>query len=196
MEPSTVVLLRVAPADLGVKTLYEVFSWGQEAHGEYLYYGEIDSAAVKPDGTGDLTKASVYAEVSVSFESDTLSAVIGDLRTYVKVAEKQRGFSFGAWLNQEGRQSMSPAETCLHLRHVPELLIDVSQRSWRRLMINAPLSTVVFSAAMINESRVTEIVVGGQRQGASLRWLWDKFNGLCDTYNNIPAVRFHGARRE
>ncbi|BBM02422.1 hypothetical protein [Microbulbifer sp. GL-2] len=65
-----VELHSIEPESKNVKTLCEVFSWGREALGEYLYHAEIDSRGVIEDGTGDLNKAEYFASVEVSFETD------------------------------------------------------------------------------------------------------------------------------
>jgi len=76
-----VVILNLKPQDTNVKTLYDVFSWGRDALAEYFYYAEIEKSALKPDGTGDLSKSEYFAEVTVSFESDVISAAKSDLHT-------------------------------------------------------------------------------------------------------------------
>jgi hypothetical protein len=66
----TKIIHSIEPDSKSVKTLYEVFSWGQEATGEYLFFGEINKDSVKDDGTGDLSKFKIRASVDVSFETD------------------------------------------------------------------------------------------------------------------------------
>lgn len=87
-HPDTTVIYAIEPDSTAVKTLYQVFSWGREAMAEYLYYGEIDSAALQDDGTGNLDGTRFYAEVSVSFEADALKAEQQNLQNYRRAGLK------------------------------------------------------------------------------------------------------------
>jgi hypothetical protein len=188
----TKILLQLAPESTAVKTLYDVFSWGQEAKGEYLFYGEIDRPAVKQDGTGDLSLASFAAQVSVSFESDLRAVVQEDIQHYIST-NNQSKHSFENFLNEFDRGNFTPAQTCLFLNSVHEIVIDVSKNSYRRLMADNNSPFVVLYAALIERDRITEITLRSSNQQTNLKWLWEKFDSLCREYAEIPYVRFEGA---
>lgn len=192
--PETVVIHCIDPTDTQVRTMYEVFSWGIESFGEYLFYGEINSEAVKPDGTGDLTLATYWAQVSVSFETDTLSVATVTINHMLAQHEKWNKFGVDSQINGSPVSEMTPKEITLLIPNGGEFPIDVDNTSQRQFMIFG--DKVRFSKMIVDGARTTEIIVIASGSAMTIKTLWVRFVGLCNIYSAIPMVRFTGAVRE
>ncbi|PWQ92542.1 hypothetical protein [Leucothrix pacifica] len=195
-NPQTTILHEISPDSADVKTLYEVFSWGREASAEYLYYGEIDSSAVKQDGTGDLTKAAFHAEVSVSFEEDAISVETANLKDYRHHGFKSPRFSIDNEIG-DNFPNLTPAEliptsTTDEYRN----LISISDKDYSHFMIVGVFQMVYFRYVRIDDSRITTISVIAGDEFATMEWLFQHFNDLVERYQDLPMQRFSGAIRE
>jgi hypothetical protein len=184
-----VVLYEVPPNSEQVRTLYNVFSWGREARGEYLYYGEIDKKAVKTDGTGDLALAEYSASVEVSFEEDFLAytkSEIKDLAPQLPIAPSPLELVM-----------LSPREFSKSDKWKGRWVIERSDRHAIFLYNDDPSAGVVMLRLYsIIDNRVTEISVSARGSGITVSEMWNRFSGLLSRYNEIPMRRFTGAIRE
>ena len=177
----------VPPESIDVKTLYEVFSWGREALGEYIYFAEVDRDGLKEDKTGDLTKAAYYADVEVSFEGDTLSVTKDTIfrsSHYLKLPSIDSiGLATPHELFQKpfgGEEFLinSGADHCFIMRAV----------SWSK--------TVVFIKLLIEGDRTTTIQVASEGNKLKIKDMYERAEQLIETYSSIPMNRFSGAIRE
>lgn len=180
-------LYSVEPDSKDVKTLYEVFSWGREALGEYLYHGEIDSRGVKEDGTGNLNEAEYYASVEVSFETDVLdvaknaiahSPLLPTIPSIDAIGQTTPNELFQNNLGSEEFFIHGGSNHCFIMRAV----------SWSKL--------VVFVKLVVEDNRTTEIRVVGKGTEIKISDLYKTAKRLIDRYKSIPANQFSGAIRE
>ena len=192
--PETAVIHCIEPTDTRTKTMYEVFSSGLGAFGEYLFFGEIDSAAVKEDGTGDITLATYWVQVSVSFETDTFAAVTGTINHMLACPANWNKFAIGSQIDGRPICEMTPEEITRLIPMGGSFLIDVNSASERQFMIFG--DKVQFSKMQVDGARTTEIIVIGSGGALKIKSLWARFVGLCSIYSTIPMVRFTGAVRE
>jgi hypothetical protein len=184
----TVVLHSIEPESKEVKTLYDVFSWGQEATAEYLFFGEIDKQSLKPDGTGDVSQCQIRASVDVSFESDVL-----------EVAKNQIQMSTQNSLapDLESLSGESPDSIIqIFNDNDMDLLIDSGNDFCSLLCINTHGRNVWLKYVAILEDRVTNILVMGAGHEKSAEWLVAKYLLLVSKYKDIPYSKFSGAIRE
>ena len=196
-NPQTTILHEIAPDSSDVKKLYDVFSWGREASAEYLYYGEIDSNAVKEDGTGDLTKAAFHAEVSVSFEEDAINVEKASLKDYRHHGFKSPRFSIDNEINGDSFPDLTPADLCPEsINNEYRNLISISDKDYSHFMIVGVTQTVYFRYISIESGRVTTISVAANDQFATMAWLFEHFNDLVERYQELPMQQFTGAIRE
>ena len=197
LNPQTTILHEIDPDSSEVKKLYDVFSWGREASAEYLYYGEIDSNAVKEDGTGDLTKAAFHAEVSVSFEEDAISVETANLKDYRHHGFKSPRFSIENEINGDAFPDLTPADLCPEsINDEYRNLISISDKDYSHFMIVGITQTVYFRYVNIDAGRVMTISVAANDQFATMAWLFEHFNGLVKRYQELPMQKFTGAIRE
>lgn len=195
-QPETTVLFRADRNSLEVRTLYNVFSWGREALGEYLFYGEIDSRAVKTDNTGDLSKAGFHAEVSVNFESDVLSTAHAECGHYLENAARYGKFSLFSSIGGRQLADMNPEEICACISSDSALIVSATANGYRTFNANPRLGIVQFTSTRIDSERVTTIRVAAKDHSYVAGWLWSRFITLCQEYADLPMARFHGAIRE
>ena len=184
-----VVLYDVPPNSEQTKILYEVFSWGREATGEYLYYGEIDKEAVKSDGTGDLTLANYSGSVEVSFEEDFLA--------YAKFEVEDLAPQLPVVPSPPGRVKLTPSELSKSDMWKGQWLVERSGRHAIFLYNDDPYTgTVILRLYSILDRRVKEISVSARGDDISVSEMWSRFSTLVTRYNEIPMRRFTGAIRE
>ncbi len=191
--PDTVVIHCIEPTDTGVKTMHEVFSWGLDAFGEYLFYGEIDSPAVRLDGTGDITQATYWAQVSVSFETDALAAATGTINQMLTCPERWSKFGIGSQIGGQPVSEMTPQTIASLIPNGGDYLIDVGSTFERQFMVFG--DKVRLSKLIVDDDRTTEIVLVASGSALTIKSLWVRFVGLCSIYSTIPMVRFSGAVR-
>lgn len=196
-NPQTTIIHQVPPESSDVKKLYEVFSWGREAMAEYLYYGEIDSSAVKEDGTGDLSKAEFHAEVSVSFEEDAINAEAANLRNYRRNGFKSPRFSIDNELGDESFCDLTPADISSGSNTADyENLIAISDQDYSQFLVVGPAHNICFRYTRVEPDRITSISVVAKGEFATMDWLYEHFNDLVERYQTLPKQRFEGAIRE
>ncbi len=184
-----VVLYEVPPDSEQVRTLYEVFSWGREAMGEYLFYGEIDKKAVKADGTGDLTLADYSASVEVSFEEDFLA--------YAKSEIEELAPQLPIVPGPPERVMLTPSEISSSSMWKGLWVIERSDRQAIFLYNDDQFSdAVILRLYSILDNRVTEISVSAHGGGITVSEMWHRFSKLLSRYNEIPMRHFAGAIRE
>lgn len=196
-HPQTTVIHAIEPKATTVKTLYEVFSWGREASAEYLYYGEIDSDALQEDGTGNLSGARFYAEVSVSFEADALQAERENLQNYRRAGVKMPRFSLDNEMGYEDFSSLVPADFVDNSpRSGYASLLSISDTDYSLFQINELAGNASFSSIRIEAERVTTIHLQASEQFATVDWMYHHFLELMDKYQQLPMHRYTGAIRE
>lgn len=190
-----VVILNLEPQDTKVKTLYEVFSWGREALAEYFYYAEIEKSALKPDGTGDLSKSAYFAEVTVSFESDVMDVAKSDLHT-ISLSELD-AFSLDQKIGGITMGNANPLQV-ISLLNSPEYFsaISIEKNGFQTFNTNGFSKSVYFRSIKVEQDRVTEIKVWSKSNETNIGWLHSRFINLVNSYKNIPMNRFLGAIRE
>lgn len=197
LNPQTTILLEIEPDSSAVKPMQEVFSWGREAMAEYFYYGEIDSSAVKDDETGDLTNASFYAEVTVSFEEDAISVETTKLRHYRHHGFKTARFSIDKEMGYDNFASLKPADISPSDNTDDyENLITISDQDYSQFMVVGFAHNVCFHYVRIEAGRVTNISIVASDEFATMEWLFGRFNDLVARYKDLPMQKFTGAIRQ
>lgn len=193
MDPAipfrVVVLHDVPPESTEVKTLYEVFGWGRESRGEYLYYGEIDDRALRDDGTGDLTTAAYHGSVEVSFGEVDVDDAGYYLETY---GDGKSLFSL------DSVAGLSATQVCERLGddQDADLIFAVDDDSFAIIFVETWRPTVTLRHSRLDGERVTEINVTGHGDEVSFEWMLRRFDELVDRYREIPMNRFTGAIEE
>ncbi|MDR7192421.1 hypothetical protein [Luteimonas terrae] len=181
-------ILSVPPESLDVRTLYEVFGWGREAMAEYLYHGEINAEALRPDGTGDLSIAEYAASVEVSFEPD----VIGVNRQRIDGAST---LDHSLSLVELGDLTAQEASQLFGQPH-GDVLLESDENSLYTLWADAASGVCVISAIQTCAERSQEVRVFGAGCGVTLGTLLARAETLRQRYRDIPMHRFSGAVRE
>ncbi len=189
------VVHSIEPDSKEVRILEDVFSWGREAIGEYFYFAEIESSALKSDGTGDLSKADYFAEVTVSFESDVLKVAKADLQTLL--SGEYDSFDSNFKVGGVALGDMSPVQLHTFLK-APEYVSVISTGNDEFKTFNADgfFNTVFFRAILIEHDRVREIKVWSKSKHTDVNWLYAKFTTLVSKYQSIPINRFTGSKRQ
>ena len=182
-----VELHSIEPESKNVKTLYEIFSWGREALGEYLYHAEIDSKGVKEDGTGDLNKAEYNASVEVSFETDVLDVA-------KNIITQSRRLQTMPSIDVIGK--INPSELFQNNLGAEEFFINGGSNHCFILRAVSCSKTVVFVRYSVEDGRTTEIQVTGKGTEIKLSELYDTAIKLIEKYKQIPVNKFSGAIRE
>jgi len=180
--------LTTTPASKDVKYLYDVFSWGREALAEYIFHGEIDSRAMKEDGTGDLAQADYSASVEVSFEIDTLDVA----RSTISSSKLMPLFP-----SLEVFSDKTP-EAFFDTVNAPDgsYLVDCDgTHCFIAIVVNFS-KTVVFKNVSVDDHRTKEITVVGKGSEIELGEMYNKAASLAETYSDIPYNLFTGAIRE
>ncbi len=182
-----VELLSVDPESKEVKVLYDVFSWGREALGEYIYFAEIDSKGYKDDGTGDLTKAEYHASVEVCFEDDVLEVAQNNIA-------KASALPIQPSINAIG--NISPHELFQHHLGAEEFYIDSGSNHCFSMRLISSFQTVSFIKAETLENRTTTIRVSGKGTDISIGQMYETATRLINRYKAIPYNQFSGATRD
>ncbi len=190
-----IVVHRVEHNSKDVKVLGDVFSWGREALGEYFFFAEIEKSALKPDGTGDLSLAEYFAEVTVSFESDTLNVANSELQSFS--SGNYEPFDVNFQVGGVTLGDMNPAQLHSFLK-VPEYVSIISTNDSKFSTFNADgfFKNVYFRSVAIDQGRVTEIKVWSKSKDTDVNWLYSRFNELIVEYQDIPMNKFNGAIRQ
>lgn len=178
----------VPPESLDVRTLYEVFGWGREAMAEYLYHGEINAEAIRPDGTGDLSVADYAASVEVSFEPDVIEVnrqKIDDASTLDPSTS----------LEGLGGLTVQEASKLFEQTHC-DVLIGSGKNSLYSLRADAMSGSCILSAIEACAERSQEVRVFGAGSRVTLDTLLARAEALQLRYGSIPMNRFSGAVRE
>lgn len=193
MDPAisfkVVVLQDVPPESTTAKTLYEVFGWGREAQGEYLYYGAIDDRALMPDGTGDLTKAAYHASVEVSFEAEN----VDDASYYLEIYGDGKSL-----FKLDSLTGLSAAQVSERLGHEQEdgLMFAIDNDSYAMIFVETWRPTATLRYTRLAGERVTEINVTGHGDEVPFDWMLRRFDELVEHYRDIPMNCFSGAIKE
>jgi len=182
-----VKLLSVPPESKEVKTLYEVFSWGREALAEYLFFAEIDSSGLKEDGSGDLLKAKYWADVEVSFESDTLAVAKDTILC---------SSSYPLMPNIESIGIVSPHELFQSQLGAGDFLISSGSDYCYIMRAVSWSKTVLFIKVSVENDRTTTIQVASTGSKIKLKYMHERANELIELYKSIPMHLFSGAIRE
>lgn len=178
----------VPPESLDVRTLYEVFGWGRKAMAEYLYHGEINAEAIRPDGTGDLSVADYAASVEVSFEPDVIEVnrqKIDDAST-LDPSPSLEGL---------GGLTVQEASKLFEQTHC-DVLIGSGKNSLYSLRADAMSGSCILSAIETCTERSQEVRVFGAGSRVTLDTLLARAEALQLRYGSIPMNRFSGAVRE
>lgn len=196
-HPDTTVIHAIEPSSTDVKTLYQVFSWGREAMAEYLYYGEIDSAYLQEDGTGNLDGTRFYAEVSVSFEADALQAEQENLQNYRRAGVKMPRFSLDTELGYADFSNLVPSDfVSSSPRPGYASLLAISDVDYSVFEINEMAGNASFRYVRIEPERVTTIYLQAGEQFATVDWMYNHFHELVEKYQSLPMHTYTGATRE
>ena len=182
------VLLHSINADSrDAKTLYDLIGWGREAKSEYIFHSEIDEAALRTDGTGDLLKSEFYAEVHVSFEQDVFEVEKN------KIENSHRYF---VCPNIERLKGSTPNELLRHNFGSEYLYISGDSNSCFLMVVNQGFSAVHFVFIKIFKDRVTKIESYGRGKTVTIDEIYTSATELMAKYKEIPYFRFTGAIRE
>ncbi|MDC7808341.1 hypothetical protein PQS31_16110 [Luteimonas sp BLCC-B24] len=155
---------------------------------EYLYHGEINAEALRPDGTGDLSVAEYAASVEVSFEPD----VIGVNRQKIDGAST---LDYSLSLVELGDLTAQAASK-LFGQPYGDVLLESGKDSLITLWADATSGACFISAIQIRGERSQEIRVFGAGPRVTLGTLIGRAESLRQRYRDIPMHRFSGAVRE
>gem|GEM_PF-5288791 len=168
---------------------------GERSHGEYLYYGEIDSRAVKEDGTGDLSIAEIFLQVDVSFERDVIGVANSNLNNYR--SGKYERFLIDQKISEKPISEFKPKDLSSLVESSDFVsVLDVGESSFSTLNIYGDIGIVFFEYNKILESRVTEITVWSKGAEINIGWMHQRFLTLVEEYHQIPMSKFTGAPRD
>lgn len=190
-----VVIHEISPTEKNVKTLDQVFSWGREAMGEYFYYGETEQSAIKSDGTGDLSKAEYFAEVTVSFEPDVTNVAKSEARTFTSSSYAR--FDIAAQVGESKLGDLNPNQLSSRLK-TPDYVSVISAENNRFQTFHSDgfFKTVYFRDVSIEQNRVREIKVWSKSENTNIAWLHSRFIDLVGKYETIPMNEYTGAVRQ
>ncbi len=183
----TIEVHSVPPESQDVKTLYEVFSWGREALGEYIYFAEVDRAGLREDRTGDLTKASYYADVEVSFEDDTLNVAKDTILRSSYYPKLPSIDAIGA---------ITPQELFEGTLREEEFLINNGADHCFIMRTVSSSNFVLFIKLSLEGDRTTTIQVANKGNNLKIKDIYERAVQLMELYESIPMNRFSGAIRE